>query len=356
MIARKNLNLLPALSLAACVLMLAGGARSEDDEGADDGGAAAKTEKPNAGDAAKTGEDGGDGNGAGRRRAARNRQAGGRKAPDVANEHYGAHQAQVFDLWLAKSDKPTPLVVFIHGGGFRAGSKNAVPNLIVPCLDAGISFASIEYRLTGIGPYPMQHHDVARAIQHLRANAAKWNLDKTRIAATGGSAGAGLSLWLGFHDDLADPKAEDPVARESTRISCALPTNAQCTYDPKLIKEIVPGKAYDHPALKSLYAVAPEFDWDKDPIPEEVAKRIADCGPLSLLTKDDCPVYIQNSNGAAADGNIHHPNFGKHLKKEMDKIGVECVQRRTGDYPVDGFQSPNDEMLAFIKKHFKMEK
>lgn len=280
----------------------------------------------------------------------------GGRAPDIANEKYGEHSAQVFDLWLAKSDKPTPLVVFIHGGGFRGGTKNSVPNLMGPCLAAGISFASIEYRLTGIGPYPMQHHDCARAIQHLRANAAKWNLDKTRIAATGGSAGAGLSLWLGFHDDLADPKAEDPVARESTRIACALPTNAQCTYDPKLIKEIVPGDAYNHPALRGLFGVAPNFNWDKDPIPEEVAKRIADCGPLSLLTKDDCPVYIQNAAGAAKDGDIHHPNFGKHLKKEMDKIGVECIQRLNTDYPVDGYKSADEEMLAFIKKHFKMEK
>jgi len=45
-------------------------------------------------------------------------------------------------------------------------------------------------------------HDCARAIQFLRSKAARWNIDPKRIAATGGSAGAGISLWLGFHDDL----------------------------------------------------------------------------------------------------------------------------------------------------------
>ena len=271
----------------------------------------------------------------------------GTKISDVA---YGKHKAQVFDLYVAKSDKPTPLVVFIHGGGFRAGSKRRVGLPLAAYLNAGISVASIEYRLTRIGHYPMQHHDCARAIQHLRYNAAKWNLDKTRFAATGGSAGAGLSLWLGFHDDLADPKAEDPIARESTRITCALPTNAQCTYGPLEIKKIVPGNAYNHPALKALFSVPGDFDWTRDPIPKEVQARIDDCGPLSLLTKDDCPVFIVNSASAEKPGNIHHPNFGKHLEKEMKKVEVECVRRLSGG------RALAVERLDWLKKHFKMGK
>jgi len=63
--------------------------------------------------------------------------------------------------------------------------------------------------------------DAARALQFVRSKAAEWNIDKTRIGATGGSAGACSSLWLAFHDDLADPKSSDPVARESTRLLCA---------------------------------------------------------------------------------------------------------------------------------------
>ncbi|MCZ7644293.1 MAG: alpha/beta hydrolase [Planctomycetota bacterium] len=301
------------------------------------------------------GENDGDGKREGGKRPERRpgKEARSRGAPpDFANEKYGDHEAQAFDLWLAKSDKPTPLVVFIHGGGFRAGSKNAYDGgLAALCLQNGISFASIEYRLTGIGHYPMQHHDCARAIQHLRHHAAKWNLDPKRIACTGGSAGAGLSEWLGFHDDLADPKSDDPIARQSTRIVCALPTNAQCTYDPREIVKIVPGKAYDHPAMKALFNVPPTFDWTKDPIPPEVDERMKDCGPLSLLTKDDCPVYIVNNKAACTDGNIHHGNFGKKLEEEMQKLGIECVRRMDSDFPVNGL-SMSQEMLQFIQKHF----
>ena len=60
-------------------------------------------------------------------------------APDIANEHYGPHERNVLDLWKAKSDKPTPLVVYIHGGGFRAGSKETISPALLTLLDKGIS-------------------------------------------------------------------------------------------------------------------------------------------------------------------------------------------------------------------------
>ena len=94
------------------------------------------------------------------------------------------------------------------------------PILLKDCLDSGISVAAINYRYStqAIAPAPFQ--DGARAVQFLRSKAKDWNLDPQRFAATGGSAGAGISLWLGFHNDLADPKSEDPVLRQSTRLAC----------------------------------------------------------------------------------------------------------------------------------------
>jgi len=70
----------------------------------------------------------------------------------------------------------------------------------------------------------------------------------------GGSAGAGISLWLGFHDDLADPDNEDPVLRESTRLSCMAVYNGQTSYDPRFIRDLFPDTdTYQHPALALLY-------------------------------------------------------------------------------------------------------
>src|SRR5512137_1507169 len=182
----------------------------------------------------------------GRSKAARGRagKVGARRsdvAPTFRDVAYGPDASNRIDFWKANSVAPTPLVVFIHGGGFRGGDKAAFDGtLLTACLASGISYASINYRLSGVAPYPAQMRDCARAIQFMRSKAAEWNLNPKLIACTGGSAGAGISLWLAFHDDLADPKNADPVARQSTRLTCALPTNMQCTYDPREIKKIVP--------------------------------------------------------------------------------------------------------------------
>ena len=152
---------------------------------------------------------------------------------------YGSHERQVLDFYQAKSDQPTPLLFFIHGGGWTGGDKSGRTGASVkPFLNAGISVVSINYRyawqaqLAGIEP-PVKAplHDAARALQFVRSKAKEWNIDKERIAASGGSAGACSSLWLAFHDDLADPKAADLVSRESTRLWCAAVNGAQTSLD-----------------------------------------------------------------------------------------------------------------------------
>jgi acetyl esterase/lipase len=144
--------------------------------------------------------------------------------PDVK---YGLAARNVMDVWLAESDKPTPVLVSIHGGGFSGGTKSVSPFLLEDCLKSGISVVAITYRLSDEAKAPAQFLDSARAIQFIRSMAKEWNLDGSKMAATGGSAGAGISLWLGFHDDLADPKSDDPVLRQSTRLTCMAVTNGQ---------------------------------------------------------------------------------------------------------------------------------
>src|SRR5262245_15673588 len=176
--------------------------------------------------------------------------------PNVANAKYGPHERNVIDLWKAQSDKPTPLVIYIHGGGFRGGDKSSLaPGLLTRCLEAGISVAAINYRLSQHAPFPAPMLDGGRAVQFMRSKAAEWNLDPKRVAATGGSAGAGISLWLGFHDELANPKAEDPIARQSTRLTCMALIGAQASYDPRWIKKVIGGRAHEHPALTPFYGL-----------------------------------------------------------------------------------------------------
>ncbi|MES2572561.1 MAG: alpha/beta hydrolase, partial [Verrucomicrobiota bacterium] len=126
-------------------------------------------------------------------------------APTHANVSYGPHTDHKIDLWLAKSSRPTPLILFIHGGGFVSGDKNRVSaSAVREALDDGVSFASINYRFLFDASINEILRDTARALQFVRARAGDYNLDK-RIAVYGSSAGAGASLWLAFHDELSDP-------------------------------------------------------------------------------------------------------------------------------------------------------
>ena len=118
--------------------------------------------------------------------------------PDLVNVRYGPHERNVLDVWQAKpkpgETSPAPLVVFFHGGGFRSGDKSSIPaRLVSMCLDAGISVASANYRLSQTAPFPAPMLDGARAIQFVRFKANEWGIDPGRIAASGSSAGAGIA-------------------------------------------------------------------------------------------------------------------------------------------------------------------
>ncbi len=290
-------------------------------------------------------------------REARQRTEAARKkqspylTPTKADVAYGKHERHVLDFWKAESDKPTPLFIWIHGGGFRAGDKKTFSgDLRKQCLDAGISCASIHYRFSGDAPYPAQMLDSARAVQFLRSKAAEWNLDPTKFAAGGGSAGSGISQWLAYHDDLADLKSDDPIARQSTRLSCVFPINMQSTYDPRVIKRIIPGKAYTHPALVPFFGRPEGWNWDTDPIDDELNALLKDASPITHLTKDDAPIFLMQSARAATPGNIHHPKFGEHLKAAADKLGVECLSKLDTDY--ESTTAAHADMVKFMQKHF----
>ncbi|HEX3150763.1 MAG TPA: alpha/beta hydrolase, partial [Gemmataceae bacterium] len=131
--------------------------------------------------------------------------------PTAADLPYGKLERQVLDFWQAKSDKPTPLVFCIHGGGWSGGDKSSYYGKVKTFLDNGISVVSINYRLMTQAnaqkvtpPVKAPLEDAARALQFVRSKATEWNIDKKKIGATGGSAGACSSLWLAFHDDMAD--------------------------------------------------------------------------------------------------------------------------------------------------------
>ncbi len=286
-------------------------------------------------------------------------------APTQANVHYGDHERQVLDFWQVKSTKPAPVLFFIHGGGWVAGDKSGVGATLAKCLAQGISVVSINYRYTwqaqkeGVKtPVEWPLHDAARALQFVRSKATEWNLDKQRIAASGGSAGACSSLWLAFHKDMADPKSKDPVARESTRLWTAAVIGAQTSLDPKELKEWTPNSRYgghafgfmDPDDIKSRDTRFAEFLEHRD----ELLPLIKEYSPIEHASADDPPVYLIYSSAPALGQEqkdpTHTANYGVKLQEKLKSLEVECELVYPGapdvkhasadDYLIDSLKGP----------------
>jgi len=259
-------------------------------------------------------------------------------APDLRDLRYGPHFRQTLDLYKAKSATPTPLVIWLHGGGWLAGDKSRV-SAHPGFLANGISVALVNYRYCGQDhlepPVAAPLLDVARAIQFLRSKAKELNIDKERISVTGGSAGGCSSLWVAFHKDLADPASDDPVARESTRLLCVGAKIPQTSLDPKQMEEWLPGITYGPHAFgmsrkpgQTPQMLFQEFIDRRD---EWLAKGyIQEFSPWALLTRDAPPTFLECQGpldpkpGDTGDWQTHSPRFGYQLKKKMDELGVEC--------------------------------
>jgi acetyl esterase/lipase len=295
----------------------------------------------------------------GRRRKAKSPAAPGKYeiAPTHAEVKYGPYPRNVLDLWLAKraDGKPTPLAVFIHGGGFSAGDKSKVSmGTVRQLLGAGISVAAINYRLIDSGPFPLPMLDGARAIQFLRYHADEYHLRKDRVACFGGSAGGCMSMWLAFHDDLADPKNPDPVLRESTRLTCAAPTAGQSSVELKTLLEWFHcDKLQEHPSTRGFFGVDSLEDLEK---PQKIA-LMKEASPITHLTADDPPIYATYGQADTPVDEttppgvwVHHPRLGIKLKEAMDRQHLECHLQYPGGPPPSAYKNAVEFMIEKLNQ------
>lgn len=269
----------------------------------------------------------------------------------LTNVKYGTHERNVLDFWEAKSDAPTPLLIFIHGGGWHGGEKSELPRKLLDFMLAhGVSVASINYWYTSMALLPAPVHDAARAVQFLRSRAADWRLNAKHFAAYGISAGATSSLWLAYHDDLADPASADPIAKMSTRLQAAVGMSPQTCLEPQIITTWVGDQVLAHPMIARAVG-AKKLDELKNPRPEWIA-LLHEFSAITHVSAGDPPVLISNPKmdplpATSAGMAIHHAIFGVKLKEKADAAGVKCILRLE-DKADDSVPTPEQFLLDHL--------
>ena len=267
--------------------------------------------------------------------------------PDEENVRYGTHERNLLDLWRAQGPSPSPVVVYFHAGGFTGGDKGHLPQaLLDACLRRGFSVVSANYRFSTQAPFPGPMLDGGRAVQFVRLQADRWDLDRSRLVVSGRSAGAAMALWLAFHDDLGDPGAP-PVARISTRPAAVGTVGAQSTLDPREIAKWISPATASHPAFALLFGGGQPTDLYRE---ASAIHHLSTNDPrLSVLHRlPFCSTPTQQEKSPPTPGRAPACIIYM-LQDRMQALGLACTVRLGTDYSND-FPRMFEEMANFFEE------
>lgn len=203
---------------------------------------------------------------------------------DIAYVDNG-HERQKLDVYLPKqrADKPLPLVIWVHGGGWRQGNRFPCPALFLA--EHGYAVASLGYRLSDAAQFPAQIHDCKAAIRYLRSHAEEFQIDPSRFGVWGSSAGGHLAALLGTSGNAPELEGELGVTNVPSSVS------AVCDYfGPtdllKMASQSGPDSRIDHDAVDS-----PESKLLGGPLQEQIAAA-RQANPLTYVDPQDPPFLI----------------------------------------------------------------
>jgi len=274
------------------------------------------------------------------------------------NISYGPDKKNTLDIWLANSKSKSPFVVYIHGGGFGAGSKNSAYSKnnfkrVKKLLENNISFATIDYRFKNNDDFLLSSlNDAKRALQYLKFNNEKFNLLKDKVALMGASAGATSSLWIGLQDDLSDKNSDDPVLRESTNVSCIVGIAAAHSLNLMRWKDMA---NVDEAYLKSIFEkYLGKMDTEKWIKRSFDKNYISEVDFFEKMDSNDPPIFIINYGKNKKPKNIadfhHNPLHAKVLKERADYLKIKNVVYAPGIGIVD---KSNQGLVEFIIENLK---
>jgi len=193
----------------------------------------------------------------------------------------GGHERQKLDLYLPRAAGPLPLIVWIHGGAFRMGSKEG--HIPAEMLEQGYAIASLNYRLSQHALFPAQIEDCRAAVRWLRAHADTYGLDPARCASWGESAGGHLAAMLG----TAGPERSFEVGEyleHSSRVQAVLDFFGPTDFARMDAQRLPDGQIHDAPD-------SPESQLVGGPIQERPAE-VTRANPVTYVTPEAPPFLI----------------------------------------------------------------
>ena len=231
-----------------------------------------------------------------------------------------------------------PAVLCIHGGGFRAGSRDGYNALCLKLAQRGFVAATISYRLAPKYQFPAAVHDVKAAVRWLRANAAKHHIDPARIGVTGGSAGGHLAQFLGVTAGVKEFEGDGGNANESSSVACVVNV-----YGPSDFTKSY-GKSVDAAEVLPL--------WLGGNLGTAKLRHI-ESSPLNWVTPHAAPTLIEHGT---EDKYVAYEQ-GVWMRDRLQSCGVE-VELMTFDGAGHGFKGADAEkadkaMFDFFEKHLK---
>lgn len=235
-------------------------------------------------------------------------------APGTMNLH--------LDVLQMPSPKPTPVVIQLHGGGWIRGDRPSGYGTFRAFLAAGMSVVTVQYRNAKDAPAPAAIQDVRCAMAWVRANAAKYNFDPSRVVTYGESAGGHLALMAGYAPPSFNPRGCGDQPKVVAVLDFLGPTNlaegltehGSSDFTHQWIGMDVPSPPY--PATSAPDGSKPSVNW---PLPDE--KTLARAREMSPMT------YIRPGLPATfiVYGDSDHtvdPTQDTQLKKALDAAGV----------------------------------
>jgi acetyl esterase/lipase len=252
----------------------------------------------------------------------------------------GGHARQKLDLYLPVGKGPWPLLVYIHGGAFRAGDKADGPPL--EHLAEGYAVASINYRLSQHALFPAQIEDCKAAVRWLRANATRYGLDPERFAVGGASAGGHLAAMVGTTGHVPELDVGENLD-VSSRVRAVVDFFGPTDFLQMDAHRPPNGMIHDAPE-------SPESQLVGGPI-QENRDKVARANPITYVTPDAPPFLIVHGD---QDPLVPH-HQSELLAAALEKAGVPVIFYTVEGGGHGGFQDPKVPELTkeFLAKYLR---